>query len=565
MKRFLASLFAMLLTCGVAASCGAAGSENPAATDSETSAAAETTAAATETDKTTEESEVKERMEEINEITQWLGYLPKLGETPDEIVVIENFSTNSEKLLAESLQGVTAREKAFLCTGGNNSDMWLAAIKKQLGSTVKVTYISDVWKALDKYADRVPRKEYVIYDSESVNAACTIAAAEGVLLATESGAKKLDALGYTCLADARGMSDGDAIRQYKDKLSTIALVQQDPSNYALRDFGIAYGLGFYFYNDTNRKQVKEAEEIHGYIDAGAPVFGWGPGGEFDHVKTKSKHGLVTIPSDHAWNLSLYSALPREQLEQINDYGAGTVAEDGKHYVALMMTDGDNVQWMVNDFTNAKWFGSRDRGEIPMAWMIPPTLLDVAPQTAKYLYLKQTENDVFVNALSGTGYFFPTELPDEAMDRQIEKLGFYMDVCDFDTITIMDTFLPTEKELAKYASIDRLKGGVLFTYPEYYKGAKGKIYWAGDKPFISVRNSIWEVNVDSFAKSVANDIKKLGYDITSPNAYSVIVVHCWSHTYSDAVKFAQKLKELDDRVEFVRVDQLVKLVAENVKH
>jgi hypothetical protein len=75
--------------------------------------------------------------------------------------------------------------------------------------------------------------------------------------------------------------------------------------------------------------------------------------------TKSNHGLVTVPSDHAWNLSIYSALPRERLEQINDYAAGaTVAEDGRHYVALMMTDGDNVQWMVNDFTGPKMVRQR---------------------------------------------------------------------------------------------------------------------------------------------------------------------------------------------------------------
>ena len=51
----------------------------------------------------------------------------------------------------------------------------------------------------------------------------------------------------------------------------------------------------------------------------------------------------------------------------------------------------------------------------------------------------------------------------------------------------------------------------------------------------------------------------------PTPYSVIVVHCWSHTYSDAVEFARRLSVLDDKVEFVRADQLIKLVAENVKH
>ncbi len=564
MKNFFASLLAIILTGGIAVSCVGPGTTE--STDSNAGTADETTAeTATQTDNTGEGDD-KERMKGINEIKDWLGYLPRLGETPDEIVVIENFADASDKLLAESLQGITARTKAFLCTAGNNSEKWLAAIKEQLGDNVKISYISDVWAALERFEDRVPRKEYVLYNSASVNAACTIASAEGVLLATEGNASRLDELGYTMLSDARGVSDADAIRQYKDRLSTIALVQQTPSNYALRDFGIAYRLGFYYYNDKDKRQLQEAEEIHGYIDPGAPVFGWGPGGEYDHVKTKSNHGLVTVPSDHAWNLSLYSALPRERLEQINDYAAGTVAEDGRHYVALIMTDGDNVQWMVNDFAGPRWYGNAERGSIPMAWMIPPTLLDVAPQTAKWLYLQQTENDVFLNALSGTGYFFPSEMPEQAFDSQLEKLKFYMDACDFDTTVIMDSFVPTKKTLERYASIERLYGGILFTYPDKYKGAKGKIYWASGKPFVSVRNSLWEIeNIDDFARSVAEDIKKLGYDITTPDAYSVIVVHCWSHTYSDAVEFARRLSVLDDKVEFVRADQLIKLVAENVKH
>jgi hypothetical protein len=563
MKKFISALLTAFLISGLFSACtkdGASSDTTPDSNSDAVSSAADTTAA-----DTTADTEGDTRMEGINEIKDWLGYMPELGEKTDSITVIQNFASDADKLLAESLQGITARTKPTLCTAGNNAEVWLKVIKAQLGDKITISYVNDVWAALDKFGDMVPRKEYVIYDADSINAACTIASAEGILIASVGNSGELQKLGYTQFADARGMTDADAIRQYKDKLNTFALVQQIPSNYALRDLGIAYGLGFYFYDDSNRKEVKESEEIHGYIDEGGIVFGWGPNDEYQQVKLKANHGLITIPSDHAWNLSIFSSMPREQLEQINDYAAGTEAVDGKHYVALLMTDGDNVQWMVNDFNNAKWFGSAERGSIPMAWMIPPTLLDLAPQTAKWLFLQQTDNDVFLNALSGTGYFYPTELTSGAFDKQIEKLSFYMNTCDFDAITIMDNSVPSKKLLEKYASIEKLKGGVLFTYPDYYKGAKGKIYWSGDKPFIAVRNSMWDVDADDFAKTVANDIKKLGYDITSPNAYSVIVVHCWSETYSDAVEFAKQLSKLDENVEFVRVDQLIKLVSDNVKH
>ena len=218
-----------------------------------------------------------------NEIKDWQGYMPKLGELPDTITVIQNFSGNGELMLALSLQGLTARTKSVLCISGHNADMWLGAIKKQVEG-VKTSNVNDVWAALEKFGDMLSRKEYVLYNEKSVNAACTIAAAEGILVASKDEAEKLEQLGYKQAADAQGMTDADAIRAYKNKLNTTALVQQTPSNYALRDLGIAYGLGFYFYNDGNKNEVKESEEIHGYIDEGGIVFGWGPGDEYQHVK-----------------------------------------------------------------------------------------------------------------------------------------------------------------------------------------------------------------------------------------------------------------------------------------
>ena len=51
---------------------------------------------------------------------------------------------------------------------------------------------------------------------------------------------------------------------------------------------------------------------------------------------------------------------------IRDRPSGEV--NNKHTVCFMMTDGDNIQWALNDLTtNERWYGYPDRGQFAMGW------------------------------------------------------------------------------------------------------------------------------------------------------------------------------------------------------
>eukprot|EP00666_Eupelagonemidae_sp_cell4sb_P006472 gene6472-4735_t len=44
-----------------------------------------------------------------------------------------------------------------------------------------------------------------------------------------------------------------------------------------------------------------------------------------------------------------------------------------------MTDGDNVQWLLNDFfTGSKWLGAAEVGQAPLGFTISPALAALAP-------------------------------------------------------------------------------------------------------------------------------------------------------------------------------------------
>jgi hypothetical protein len=66
-----------------------------------------------------------------------------------------------------------------------------------------------------------------------------------------------------------------------------------------------------------------------------------------------------------------SALRAEMLsgiraERITQRGRTEVhrPDPDAHYASFLITDGDNLQWMLGDFpTDARWFGSPHRGKV----------------------------------------------------------------------------------------------------------------------------------------------------------------------------------------------------------
>ena len=58
----------------------------------------------------------------------------------------------------------------------------------------------------------------------------------------------------------------------------------------------------------------------------------------------------------------------------------------KHTVTFLMTDGDNIQWLLSGFASGPaWFGSPDRGKVAMGWTISPALAELAPNVMGYIY------------------------------------------------------------------------------------------------------------------------------------------------------------------------------------
>ena len=151
------------------------------------------------------------------------------------------------------------------------------------------------------------------------------------------------------------------------------------------------------------------------MDEGGRILGWGPD-EHTNVSIASKHGIDVIAADWSYNLSVLSSYKcSPQIQKIDN---DLKEEDGVHYVTFIMSDGDNMQWLLgSNFTMKNWFGSPYRGNFNLGWSISPSIYNLAPTVFKKYYQSAHSSkykDYFVVPASGNGYMYPSKYPFEKL-------------------------------------------------------------------------------------------------------------------------------------------------------
>ncbi|MDP2955566.1 MAG: hypothetical protein Q8N53_04025, partial [Longimicrobiales bacterium] len=239
----------------------------------------------------------------------------------------------------------------------------------------------------------------------------------------------------------------------------------------------------------------------------------------------SRHGLLTVPADWARNLSVLARFPVRELRQRPRPADLRAVERPAHYVTFLVTDGDNVQWQLNDFaTSERWFGSPLRGRFPVGWTTSPTLAELAPTVLRWLYAQATPQDTFLAGPSGRGYFYPSEHPDLAAEA--ERLDKALAHSGLDAVFIIDIALEgfSPEVLGPYARQPSVAGGFWAWYGDY-AARRGETLVVEGKSFVAVRFNLWEGFHDP--ASLARAINALPADPFSPQGYTVVAVHPWS--------------------------------------
>jgi len=489
-------------------------------------------------------------------------------------------------LLAASLQGVLGREVA---TGQGTDTLYLsgrwdraaaaAATFPAVASLVNATW-NDTLRRFHRRAGG-----YVLVNlssADSVSAAVTYAAgaSKAPLIADEASVALLADLGLHQIFDAR---EADFL-QVLSLASTHGLswstkqsvVQEMSKAWVLADYCIAQRAVMLATptpsDDTTNMLVDKAMD---HLRPPFAVLGWWD--EYGIVSRASKRGGMVLASDWAHSLAATSTLSLPALQQKRpeqQAAAASSPQAAKHRVAFLMSDGDNVQWMINAFDQDKWYGSKRRGSLPVGWTLPPSLLDLAPMVAKTYYDAQTEQDTFVAGVSGAGTAYPDLMTAEQSADFGELTAAMLRRADMRVLNIMSGddrigqsgwYNATTHEAIAAAAPD-LRGILWWPY-QGYANLAGSIHFSrSGLPVIGGRWAFWAPGNDNLrevgsAEDLAAKLNAGVRDASSADGYSVIPVHVWSKSVDD---IARVVDLLHPDVEVVGVEELVELVRANVR-
>jgi len=508
----------------------------------------------------------------------------------------------SEKLLLQSLQGVVAQRQAELYIGNANDkflryaktiynltlDDGVNVYKMENGEEVKTEsstdWLDDMQSLIRHYIDsgdiqgyvkiRFKDGKYNQHENQS-NQGCTLAGAYKLLIVSEDLEPKINEyfpdLEKKFDLSTTQLSEYDVIKEHLDKLNMDVLIAQAPPRIEhLREFGIANRAPFYFFNENT--PIAERAFVYKNLNTMAHVYGWQQVDvtqdgvrygfrEDPHVDFASQHNANVIAADWCTNLSLWASLPSLEYKQKETKRLATDDEQ-VHYVTILYSDGDNLQWMSGGSFANDFFGNvrPDRKTMPFGWTATPNMVETLPHMLKYLYDNMTDIEHFVVPVSGYAYSHPAHFNNEALKEFVERTNYFMGKADMHLIAMKGV---DQRFINAIAEQENVEGGFIMYGMDR---GPGQVYWWNDKPFVNDRIIFWEDRGPSQDPAqVAKDITKINFfstDKTKLGAYTFIQVHCWSYQYGELQRVFYN--NIDKNViKVVTPDEFIELIKKNI--
>jgi len=167
---------------------------------------------------------------------------------------------------------------------------------------------------------------------------------------------------------------------------------------ALRDYLVAVKSGVVWLDPGSSADATAlAPFISSMTPAAGVYMGWWPN-EANGLQWIAQYGIPVVASDWYDNGSLFSgAVTPVAIPPIPP----APALQNKVYVAVTLSDGDNVQYMQHHLKN-NW-GNSARGSVPIGWTTQPLAADLDPGMLNYYWSTASTNDCLVAGPSGAGY------------------------------------------------------------------------------------------------------------------------------------------------------------------
>src|ERR1700722_18084505 len=137
--------------------------------------------------------------------------------------------------------------------------------------------------------------------------------------------------------------------------------------------------------------------LSGMTPVGGVYMGWWPR-EDNGLTWIAGYGIPVVASDFFMNGSLFGGVSQTIIVPPIP---STPPLQNKVYVSVILSDGDNVQYMQHRLT-MNWADSA-RGSVPIGWTVQPMSVDFDPGMLNYFWSTATTNDCLVAGPSGAGY------------------------------------------------------------------------------------------------------------------------------------------------------------------
>ncbi|TLX78485.1 hypothetical protein E9993_01950 [Labilibacter sediminis] len=394
--------------------------------------------------------------------------------------------------------------------------------------------------------------------------------------------------GYTMTYDASEKTTQDAWNEFKDHCSNKALVVMPVQTGQLREFAIknnlfVINLNKQYATSQGGQNIALFEEVLEWLEPNSPVYGWEQGvGEDQFVERVSKTGNIMVPYDWAYNTTLTSLDYRHRqpgLVKVKNPQFINWEEEGKKYVSFYLSDGDNVQWMMNTFPGTDYYTHPEVNNVKMSFGLPVDNLSmIAPSVCQYLFDNQNPETSIVQTFGG-GYGYVDNYAQNKSRPTIlkslaEVTAAHMRQHRVKVLALMAKDVKSGASAEAYQAYidanDQLEGIISVQYSPY-AGGEGEIMWftnanGYDIPVVTVKYSIWDFGgYNNVREGTPDYIANKLIGSTDSDPFNLVMVHAWSGfneagTVSGDIKGAGAAKlcadKLNENYKVVNIEEMI---------
>ncbi len=507
-------------------------------------------------------------------------------ELADEITVIKASALpDPQRHTVIALQGLVAKKspQIFIDYGYESNRYALNELQSAGHKLVYNDESGNPWNfstIIARFKSYITDSGYILYATAEnhgqLNTAINLTTINGWLPVTPENEEAVVQLGLEKRADISGDNiDLKYIKKFykenKDKFRNDSLVHMYYYAQGMRDFAVQQNIFVMYVEDSDYEGRLFRDSVMRDLKPSSTILGWCQY-EVKFTESISRFGHYVIPSDHSWNLSILSSFDATDENFPAPYDDNVELDPDKHYVAIVYSDGDNLQWIQNGFSEFHTWQSYN-SDTPVSWTFAPIASELSNVDIKRT-LANSDNATFITGPSGGGYARITKMNSKELEAFSDYTASVMLKSGLGIMTLLDEIdgnsfdRNMQKRLGYFSRYDNIKGGILQLDPDRYSAGSGRVYFSDDKPFVSVGFSLWhpsgnanEVTNEWLAEQAAI-INQKPADIKTINGYTVINVHPWTVGPDDLAYF---ISLLDDGVEVVPADELLAAIGQNIPH